>query len=409
MIRVYITPFDGNGNRDFGDEIEVTSDVDQSSIGNIRRFLDTTDYDVGILRYSLLKLKMRNTRGKYSTPPALSSIFQESRAASKVRVTWNIDSENPQCGNAICGEIRLGEEIDLYNGILDDSNSKMNAGDQIENFDVLSLESTISKVECPTISVSDYFSDAILKILNQTAITKYLTVDAGNISVTIDKQFDDVSWFSERTGKEALEKILLASNSVLYVLGTTVYVAPRTPAVSVVKTFYGQASEEGNEDILDLKEIRNGKNRIINFVRVKDSTDVSKDADSIEDYGIKPDPPKELDIPFITNSAKRTDICDSIVDEFKQPKQEFVLETVLDYENYSLVYLDRIKIDYPTPYYHSGSNFPYVDQAVVDDSSTPLPYPLWEFEIDPDQVEFKIMGFEINPKDETISFNLREI
>jgi hypothetical protein len=321
-------------------------------------------------------------------------------------VTWNIDAYNPQCGNAICGQVRLGQEVDLYNGILDDSNSKMRAGDQIVNFDILSLDSTISKVETPTILVADYFSDALYKVLNQAAITDYLTVDAGNISCTIDRQFDDVSWFSEKTGKESIEKLLLASNSILYVEGTTVYVAPRTPGSTILKTFYGQASENGNEDILDLINIRNGQNRIINFVRFKDTTDVSKNSDSINTYGVRL---KELDIDFVTNTTKRTDICADIVGEFKDPKQEFTLETYLNYENYNLSFLNRVAVDYPTPYYNAGSAFPIVETATVGDEATPLPYSVWEFEVDPTQINFKIMGIEINPKDETISFNLRGI
>lgn len=404
MIRVYLTPFDDAGN--FGTEIEVTSDVDLSSIGNIKRRLDSTEYDVGILRFSNAKLKMRNTSGRYSMPPGVYSVFKVRRSGTKVRITWNIDDENPQCGNAFCGAVRLGEEVDIFNGVLDDSNSKMNAGDQIENFDVLSLESLISKVETPTISVSDYFSDAIFDILNQSAITDYLTVDAGNISLTIDKQFDDVSWFSEKTGIESLQKLLLASNSILYVSGTTIFVAPRTPGGTVAKTFYGQAATEGNEDILDLKDIRNGQNRIFNFVRFKDTTDVSKDSDSITDYGVRV---KELDVEFITNSTKRTDICSSILGEFKDPKRELILESILDYENYSLGFLDRVAIDYPTPLYTVGNPVPLVETAKVDDSGTPLPYEVWNFELDATITNFKIMGFEIDPKKETIYFNLREI
>lgn len=404
MIRVYLTPFDDAGN--FADEIEITSDVDLSSIGKIKRRLDSTEYDVGILRFSNAKLKIRNTTGRFSMPPDFNSVFKVRRSGSKVRITWNINEENPQCGNATCGGVWLGEEVDIYNGILDDSNSKMNAGDQIVNFDILSLDSLISKVETPTISVSDYFSDAILDILNQSAITDYLTVDAGNISLTIDRQFDDISWFSEKTGLESLQRLLLASNSVLYVEGTTVYVAPRTPGGTVSKTFYGQASNEGNEDILDLRDIRNGQNRIFNFVRFKDTTDVSKNSDSISDYGVRL---KELDLEFITNSTKRTDICSSIVTEFKDPKQELVLESVLDFENYALGFLDRVAIDYPTPLYTVGTPIPIVDSAKVDDSGTPLPYEVWNFELDATEKNFKIMGFEIDPKKETIYFNLREI
>lgn len=407
MIKVYLTPFDGTGG--FADELDVTPDVDLSSIGKIRLRLDSTEYDVGILRFSNLKLKMRNTRGKYSVPDGLISIFNERRSGSKVRVTWNIDEENPQCGNAICGSIRLGEEVDLFNGVLDDSNSKMNAGDQIVNFDVLSLDSLITKVTTPTILVSEYFTDAIYNILNQSEITKYLTVDASNISVSIDRQFDSVTWFSERSGKESLQKLLLASNSVLYVQGTTVYVSPRTHGASVVKTFYGQASEEGNEDILNLMKIRNGQNRIFNFVRFKDTTDVAKDTPSIEEWGIKPDPPKNLEIDFITNSTKREEICQNIVDEFKDPKQELDIEVELNYENYNLNLLDQIAIDYPLAFYSQGDALPIVEVAKTEDVTTPLPYEVWQFELDPDEITFKIMGFEIDAKRETISMNLRGI
>ena len=121
-----------------------------------------------------------------------------------------------------------------------------------------------------------------------------MTVSAGNISVGQDQVPDSIAELEETTVKEALDLLLEASNSVVYVDVTdqTVYVKPRTAAASVSHTFYGQASDNGSESIVNIQNVRTGLNRTFNFWKWKDTTTTAKDTTSITNYGVRK---KELD------------------------------------------------------------------------------------------------------------------
>lgn len=403
MIRVYITPFDDFG--EFGTEMDVTPYVDLSSIGKIKRGLDNSTYDIGVFRYNNLSLKLHNSGGKFSEVENLRSIFRTRRAGSKVRVTWAPDFP-PVCGIAVCGEAVLSEEIDIYNGVLNDDATQVSIDDQIIPFQVLSSESQLSKIMVPyeDLSGSDTLKDILFKILDQVEVTRYLTVLTGNLSLTVNYIVDDLTWFENRTGKEAIERILLVSNSVLYCDGNTLKAVGRSPGGSVVKSFFGQASLLGNENIFDIPSYRTGQNRILNVVRWKEGA-AAVNVESIGRWGAFP---KELDVEFVSDSTKQTSSAESIVNEFKAPKKELEMQTVLGPEVIALKFLDRVDIDYPTIAASAGKYLPVVGLTKIGDIESPLPHIMWDLQITQD-LNFKIMGMEIDLKTEMIAYNLREI
>lgn len=404
MIRIYLQPFDDAGM--FGEEIEVTSDVDRDALGKIKRSLGDTTYDIGILRYNNLSLKLQNWHGKYSDVDNLKSVFRFRRSGSKVRVTW-APAAPAICGIAVCGESILSEEVTIYRGILNDDASVMDADDQIMHFDVLSYDSQFSKVIVPysDLSGSDTLKDILVKILDQAAITRYATVDSEDINLEVDYIPDDLTWFENKTGKEAIEKILLVSNSVLYIDQDSIIATGRTPSDEVKESFFGQNSAIGNENITGINDFRNGNNRIINFVRWQDSSVSESNGESIGKWGVFL---KELDVEFVTDSDKQSQSAESIVDEFKEPKKELRLETFITADSIELKFLDKVDIDYPTVVEASGKYLPVVGLTQIGDFESPLPRSLWDFNLNQDQ-KFKIMGIEVDLKRELISFDLRGI
>lgn len=404
MIRFYITPFLDSG--DFGSEVEVTPDVDLSSIGKIKRTLDNSEYDIGVFRYNSLSLKLHNWHGKYSDVENLRSMFRYNRSGSKVRVTW-APAEPAICGVLVCGESILSEEVDIYLGILNDESTAMDADNQIIDFQVLSFDSIFAKVEVPfsELDGSDTLADILFKTLNQSLVTKYMDVAADDIDLDVDYIPDDLSWFENKTGKELIAKVLLLANSVIYLIGDRIYAKGRTPAESVSKSFYGQASDLGNENVYGISEFRNGQNRIINFARWDESAVVSRANDSIERWGVRP---IDLDAEFVTDAGKQALSSDSIVAEFEDPKRELTLDTPIAPDVVALQFLDRVDIDYPTVVEVSGKNLPKIGITEIGDIESPLPYLLWDFQLRQEQ-NFKIMGIEFDLKKEMASLSLREI
>jgi hypothetical protein len=400
--RVYINPFDADGN--YTGYVEVTQWVDLQSISAIQQTLDNTDYDIGVYRNSNITLKLNNKEGLFTDYTGPTSMFRYKRSGSLVKVTWEIAEDGPYCGQAICGEAYLSEETTMFIGILDDEAAELDVSGSKISFLVLGRESLFARATVPAdVDVGDLLSEAIYKCLNQAVITDLLGVDASNIECGTDVTLDDVTNLETLTVREALDKLLLVSNSVLTIQGDDVHVTPRTAGATVAKTFYGQASADGIEDIQDLKKIRTGLARVFNYLVWEGTATVVQDAPSVAKYGIHK---RRIDFDFITDSSKRTDCLEGILAEFQDPKQEIELATILNYQTLALNLLDRVAIDYPTVFIPYESGLPICGVAVCGESV--LPRAQWDFQIDT-STNFKIIGRTIDVRKGLIRFMLREI
>ena len=408
FVKIYIQTFDSA--LDYtGEFIEVTDDVDSRSLGKVKQKIDGSNFDVGIFKFTDFKFTLRNDHGKYSDPGVLQSIFTTKRIDSIVKVTWSENEDGPICGIAICGEVALGDESNVFYGLLNDSSSTQNIRDNKISFSVQGLESVFKKVETnfSALTGSDVLSDIIFDLLNQSALTRLMTVDASNISCDIDQVPDTIADLEETTVKEALDDLLEAGNSILYISisDQTVYVKPRTPTAAVQKTFYGQASNNGSEDIADLKKISFGMNRTLNFIRWSGTTNTAKDMSSITAYGVRK---KEIDNNLFTGTTERQNILDAYRDEFAFPKRELMLTSILDYSTVDLFFMDRIAIDYPTVFYSasSGESLPRYGLAVYGTDKYALG--TWSLTITTD-TNFKIIGKSIDLKKGSVEYSIREI
>ena len=408
FVRIYIQTF--NSALDYtGEFIEVTDDVDKSSLGNISQQIDNDEYDVGTFKYTDFKFTLRNNHGRYGDIGALQSIFTDKRTDSIVKVTWSNNHIGPVCGATICGNSYLTVEKNVFYGLLNDRGSKQNILDNKISFSVQGLESVFDTVETnfSSLTTASNISVNIYTLLNQTGITDLMTVDQANITCSIDQLPDSVAELEETTVKEALDKFLAGSNSILYVdIETlTVYVKPRTPTASVIYTFYGQASNEGSENIISLNSITSGLNNTFNSWKWKETTTVSKDSSSIVTYGVQK---KEIENDLLTNTTKRQNVLDDYKDEFAFPKQQFKLGSILDHETVDLFFMDRVVVDYPTVLYPAsiGDDLPLY--GVSQYGIAQYPEAAWSITLD-DTVNFKIMGRTMSLKTGSTSYELREI
>lgn len=401
VFKTYLMPFDESGN--YTEFQEITRFTDQGGIGALKVDVDSTDYQLGVFRNSNFNISLNNRSGKFSDIDNIESLFRYKRADSQVKVTWRIQEKGPHAGVMRAGFCKIGEEVEVFKGLLnDDSFSSDLVSDNVK-FSVLGFESTFLREKVPFADISngDDYSEVMFALLNQTKITDLLTVDIANITPSLDQTIDAVAPLENKTVKEAMDLLLLATNSILYILNDTIYVKARTPSASVVHTFYGQASTLGPENAITISDIKNGLSRTFNFITWSEASPVGEDATSSLLYGIRK---KELNLEFMTDNTKRQNLINNLITEFGMPKQEFTLKAPVTYKTLALNLLDKVQVDYPTVLV--GDQIPIC--GVAEYGEAQLPDALWSFTVTTDDY-YKIIAKTVNPKDQTIDFRLREI
>lgn len=404
--RVYITPFKDDGT--YGSEVDVTKDVDFTSMGTLQRELDNNDYDIGIIKNSNVTITLNNVDGKYSGVDTLESIFRFTRNRSKCRITFALEENGLICGMFRAGFAVLSTEQEIFSGFINDDAAVMSLNDHKIPFAILGKESLFDNEPVPFAALNngDSVATTIFNLLNVPDITDFLTVHIGNITPGEDQTIDDVSSYQNKNVKDAISDLLLGSSSVLYIISDVIYVAPRTAGATSKKTFYGEASPNGAENISMIDKIVSGFGRIFNYLTWQsDPTIIVTDTVSTDKYTAKQ---RALDISFWSNATKIRNLLGAILTEFKVPKQEFILSTPCNFDVLALNFLDRVTIDYPSlivPAVINGA-FPICGTAIC--GSAQLPRRIYNFSVDP-PADFKIMNIAINFQNAIMSLKVRRI
>lgn len=404
-FKVYIKPFDDHGDYQT-DWTEVTQDVTENNLSDIRQLLEDEEYNVGVFKFADFKIDLRNEHGMYSDVGDNKSIFFYKRTNSLVKVTWQEQEFESYAGMCFAGgTITENVEYELFQGLLNDEASDMDIQDQIVSFRVLGRESIFALVQVPFTSIAngDLASAIIKDLLNQTAITALMTYSASNIVVDNDLIIDDVGDWEDVTVKQALDDLLLITNSVLYISDGTVYVKSRT-GQTVDFTFYGQASERGVENIVNITNIKTGINRTFNQWFWEDTALSAETPESTAKYGVRQ---KDISWTQITNNTRRQDVLDTLLAEFSLPKQELTLTCNITAETIVLDFLDKLTIDYPTVLYAAdGHDMPVYGVAEYGEDFYPIG--VWSLTIDTSQI-WQIMGRIVKTKNRQIEFKLRRV
>lgn len=219
-FRVYLQTWNPDGTA-WDVETEITDDVDVNAISSISESADSSEYDVGVFRYSNFTLKVNNVNGTYSDVGNLRSIFVFTRRNSRVRITWDFGDDITQCGNAICGECFATEEVDIFYGLLNDDATQMSIKDNFINFQVRGFDSFIDNKVVPVGFTPS--STSVFHILS--ALTDEITAQGGlvttNITVSHNTTLDNYSSLVGKSLKEAFDEVLLISKSVYFPLMMT--------------------------------------------------------------------------------------------------------------------------------------------------------------------------------------------
>jgi len=239
--------------------------------------------------------------------------------------------------------------------------------------------------------------------LNQTKITSLLTVSAANITTSVNSVTDDISTLQGKTVLEAVKELLKISNSVMYILNDTIFIKPRAPTASVIYNFYGQASIAGIENVENIQNVKTGSQRIFNYLNWKDTSTICTNTASISLWGVKK---KEFDSGIITNATRRQTILDAVLAEFKDPQQEFTLQTPLNIQTIQLTLLDKVVIDYPIQFVETENPLPICGAATCGEAVSPLG--VWAFVI-PDTDSYKVMNKQIDISNGKVILGLRKV
>jgi hypothetical protein len=391
IVRVYIKT----------DEMAQFEDIsnDVVSIGQITERLDESQYNVGTYRVSDFTFTVYNRNGRYSEAGTINSIFISRRTETKVKITYSEEIETGICGFARCGYVLCGEENDIekvvFEGIIADEGTREDIQSQSISFRVLGNQALAGRREAPTISAGQSFETILTNCLTTAGLTVE-SIALGN-NQTID------AWVQENvTCKTVIDQMLEAGNAVLAVIGDKAYIENRNATKAASKTFYGQASTNGVEDIIDISQASNGLNKMSNLIRWEETSLAQRNVAAITKYGVSE---KTVNFDFITNSTKQTNILSSIVNTIGEPKREFDLKIPLSYENIMLNMLDVVKVDYPTPLFAPiGQSLAIYGIAVYGQDY----YPFGDFsiQIDPND-DWKINARKIDFASATITLSLR--
>lgn len=408
--RVYFTPLQDADGSVYGDEIDVSDRVEVSGIGSIKKGIDAADYQVGVFYFQDIVLKAFNYNGYFNDGDDTRSIFISTRDRCKVRIVYEEvlitrSSSGVQVGDATVLQTAT------FMGIINEEGTRLDPTTDAISFVVLSLDSVLrtTTVSGGLINNGDLASDAIFAILNQPRITSVLTLSALNINPDYDFIIDDATDLTNTSVKEALDNILKAANSILFInRSNEIIVKDRTEdTVKPIINLYGKSDEHGRENIIKIKDYNSGLHRTITAFRINDT--LSEDAGFSQSYGYRE---KGFDFNFITNPDTEATIGERFLSDFSSPKIELIVEVptrvVKDVEP-----LDRVSINYPlrvTP--PPGNNpkyfLPVIGITEIGDTEMPLPYVFGSVSIMPN-IGFKVVEIVENPKDFTSSIKLRQI
>lgn len=391
QYQILITPLVAK--RTYGTEIDVTKDVDisefvgENGISTIKKEIDNGDYEIGIFTFGDININCINQMGRFSGPEDYRTIFKYSRDKAKVVVNY-LDGD--------------GDVIVRFKGITEELGTREDFFKEEVKLKVLSEDSILRKSKIPAgvIQNGATFSSAIDSILNNPEVTNLLSYNFSNVAVALDLQIDDGSWFDNRSRKEGLDALMLCCGSVLNVEDSTIYVRTRDVNLKGAFTFHGPGDVFGRENILKITQYNNGMQRMINSV-VVNGFEVSDD-DLVDEYGLRQ---KSFDFEFLTTPSKQNAVGTSILNEFKVPKAEMLLEAPTDIVQ-DLTFFDPISINYPYRIVPSGDNpIPYFGSSIFGEAVFPEVY--GNIRISPRKA-WKIIGRQEKAKNMTTILKLRE-
>lgn len=401
--KIYFTPLENADENIYGDEIDVSDRIRLSGVGNIKRSIDSSDYDIGVFTFSDLELTGQNQNG-YFNEQDVRSIFTTARDRCKVRVVFNEMQLVRNIQGTVLSEIITS--TNTYRGIINDEATRLDIVAESIRFKVLSRDSVLrtTKISAGVVSNGMSFKAAIEAILNVPRITSVLIFNSVNINPQLNITIDEGSFFNNISVKSALDQLLLASNSVLLIddAGNMVVKSREPDETRDIVNLYGKNDIHKRENIIDITAYNNGRQRMFTSFVVNDRE--SSNTAHVQAFGLRQ---KVLKLEFLTDTDTIDAVSANLVDEFKTPKIELNVKVSTRIAK-DIQLLDRISVNYPLRLKPPAGKFlPVIGITEIGDPSMPLPYTFGAIEI-PSRIAFKVIEIEDNVENFTSILRLRQ-
>ena len=349
-----IYPIDQNGRHSLP-QIDVSNDLlYNTAISPIRRSVDSSDFVVGVFSFDHCKIKLKNTRRKYSNTSYLRAMPFGSDGARVEIFTIRDATSGINPSPSIVTKI--------FTGTINDEATKESLLKEEIVFTVLSLDSILKRRPFLPEAVRQGITleEALGALLSTPPIPEFIKLPPGNIDLDLKGlRISSRAPFQGKNSYDVVTNLLVASNSVMFVdENRIVHIAPRTPSIlDRGAIFRGPYSSQGkNPAILSILDYNQGLHRMINRVNYTDTTgDRSsyEDRDYIDAYGIKE---KTVDWSFLSIRDAR-DAAFNLVNKYRYPKSEITIKVKLD-DARELNVLSIVGLDVPPLYSPTGKRVP---------------------------------------------------
>jgi len=337
--RVYLTP--RIGEKEFGDEVEISDRVFKSGLGTITKGFDSYDYGAGIYTFGDLRLKCRNDDGYLNERTDSRSVFTYIRDLSKIRVvaekaTITRDSEGHILTSSVVSTIVF------YGLILEEAIVHQPVSNEID-IRVLSLESIFKRVKVSPGYIPDLLTTtgAIQRLLSMGGITWIIPYDENNIDPPIEFEIGNGSWFDNKTVYDAIKALLLATRSAIY-LNTTneAVIIDRSAEGSNTLSLYGPFTTTGRNNFTNIQNYNHGQGRLFTSVTVNEQNYTNKAY--VKEFGFRK---LDVDLGFLTED-EQANCARSIVETFKTPRDELSITMPKSVAG-NIKLFDTVTIDHP--------------------------------------------------------------
>jgi hypothetical protein len=389
--KVEITPLAKNNV--YGDVIDVTEFVKQAGIGDISIRVDSTDFDVGVYTYDKVDISFINFNGWFSDINMGSTRFKFTRDRAKLNIFYRDETRT---------------YIEVFKGIINDEFTQQDFDSNIVKFRALSYDSIFRKLNCnvDTIAAGQTIKTALVNLLNRPAITNLINFDLAKINPVLNLTIDDVEALTNVSFKVALDSLLQASCSVLFIDDTnTVVIKSRDHTAGVQQSFYNWGDVLGRNNIIGISKYNTGTQRAFNLFKIGDDISALNVA-SINKNGLRE---KSLDAveKIITNVANRQLVVDTYLSTFSNPKIELELMVKSELAK-DLKLFDLVTVDYRQKVVKRDRQEIIYNGYLPLNTPYNLPIPVEGQKIRGD-MGFKIIEKRISVDDFTTTLKLREI
>lgn len=391
--RVYITPLISQFV--YGTEIEVSDRVTLDGINQIKRAIDSQDYEIGVYFYSDLELVGANVNGYFNDPTDLRSIFPFNRDLAKCRVVF----ENTD-----------GDTITYY-GLINEEATRVDAMNDLITFRILSLDSIIRNTQVAGGTVADGVpvKTAILSILAGSTIGSVLSISPSDINPNLDFTIDLGSAFDDQPTQDVLNQLLLASNSVMKISSSGVVTVASRGANNVsALNLFGPYDELRRQNVINIQNYNTGLQRMFTSIAITDGNGdltILDNAPLANTFGYRQE---SIEFDFMTDPATINQVAANILAEFSSPKVELEVEVPTSIVR-DLDLLDLVSINWPlriTSY--QGHMLPVIGVTPIGNTSFPLPNKFGSLNI-AKNVAFKVIEIDHDPNTFTSIVKLRQI